>query len=158
MKSIAVYCGSSHGSDPIFAQTAKEIGNLLAVNNIKNLVDKLKLDLFTEVINWEEMKDLQLSFFKSGVPHIDIPQDMAYMATLFNFANKHNIKYMIGGGNYATEGILPDSWFYDPRDKKLLKSIHKKFGTTPIIDNLTFLKSIINIEKIPIITKPNVKI
>ena len=64
-----------------------------AVKNIQLMIDKLGLDLYTEVINWEEMKDLQLSFFKSGVPHIDIPQDMAYMATLFNFADKNNIKY-----------------------------------------------------------------
>ena len=41
----------------------------VAVNNIERLVDGLKLDLFTEVINWEEMKDLQRAFFRSGVPH-----------------------------------------------------------------------------------------
>ncbi len=44
-----------------------------AVNNIEKLVDKLGLDLFTEVIDWEEMRDLQLAFFKAGVPHIDTP-------------------------------------------------------------------------------------
>ena len=40
-----------------------------AVNNIERLVDGLNLDLFTEVINWEEMKDLQLAFFKSSATH-----------------------------------------------------------------------------------------
>src|SRR4029077_9194644 len=54
----------------------------IAVNNIEKLVDKLGLDLFTEVINWDEMRDLQLAFFKAGVPHIDIPQDHAFFATM----------------------------------------------------------------------------
>ena len=58
----------------------------IAVSNIKNLVDKLQLDLFTEVINWEEMKDFQLAMFKSGVPHIDIPQDMAFIGVLYKFS------------------------------------------------------------------------
>ena len=40
----------------------------LAVNNIQSMVNKLGLDLFTEVINWEEMRDFQLAWFKSGVP------------------------------------------------------------------------------------------
>ena len=55
----------------------------IAVNNIERLVDGLGLDLYTEVINWEEMKDLQLAFFKSGVPHIDVPQDHAFFATMY---------------------------------------------------------------------------
>ncbi|MGL4494715.1 MAG: phosphoadenosine phosphosulfate reductase family protein, partial [Beijerinckiaceae bacterium] len=58
----------------------------VAVHNIEVMVEKLGLDLYTEVINWEEMKDFQLSFFKASVPHIDIPQDHAFIATLYNFA------------------------------------------------------------------------
>lgn len=50
-----------------------------AVNNIEKLVDKLGLDLYTEVIDWEEMRDLQLAYFKAGVPHIDTPQDHAFL-------------------------------------------------------------------------------
>jgi len=80
----------------------------LAVNNIQVMIDKLGLDLYTEVINWEEMKDFQLAFFKSGVPHIDIPQDHAFVATLYNFADKHNIKYILNGGIFLLNvlGIL----------------------------------------------------
>ena len=51
----------------------------IAVNNIEKIVDGLSLDLYTEVINWNEMKDFQLAMFKAGVPHLDIPQDMAFM-------------------------------------------------------------------------------
>ncbi len=71
----------------------------LAVHNIHVLVEKLGLDLFTELINWEEMRDLQLAWFKSGVPHIDILQDHAFIATLYNFAAKYKIKYILKGGN-----------------------------------------------------------
>ena len=63
-----------------------------AVHNIERMVDGLGLDLYTEVINWEEMKDLQLSFFKSGVSHIDTPQDHSFFATMYKFAAKHGVK------------------------------------------------------------------
>ncbi len=63
----------------------------VAVNNIERLVDGLGLDLYTKVIDWEEMKDLQLAYFKSGVPHIDTPQDHAFFATMYNFAEKHKV-------------------------------------------------------------------
>ena len=105
-----------------------------AVKNIQLMIDKLGLDLYTEVINWEEMKDLQLSFFKSGVPHIDIPQDMAYMATLFNFANKNNIKYILNGGNISTECVRnPMEWIYYGTDMMQMKDIIKKYSTTKFI-------------------------
>ncbi|MFH1733771.1 MAG: asparagine synthase-related protein, partial [bacterium] len=64
-----------------------------AVNNIEKLVDKLGLDLYTEVIDWEEMRDLQLAFFKSGVPHIDTPQDHAFFAMMYQFAERHKVNY-----------------------------------------------------------------
>lgn len=102
----------------------------IAVNNIQMLVDKLGLDLYTEVINWEEMRDFQLAFFKSGVPHLDIPQDHAFVATLYHFANKHNIKYILNGGNYATECVRnPLEWLYYGTDMAQIRDIHRQFGT-----------------------------
>jgi len=105
----------------------------IAVNNIQMLVDKLGLDLYTEVINWKEMQDFQLAFFKSGVPHLDIPQDHAFVATLYHFANKHNIKYIVNGGNYATECVRnPLEWLYYGTDMAQLRDIHKRFGAQPL--------------------------
>ena len=102
----------------------------LAVHNIQMLVDKLGLDLYTEVINWEEMKDFQLAFFKSGVPHIDIPQDHAFVATLYNFAYKYNIKYILNGGNISTECVRnPMEFLYYGTDMAQIDDIRKKFGT-----------------------------
>lgn len=104
-----------------------------AVNNIQMLIDKLGLDLYTEVINWEEMKDFQLAFFKSGVPHLDIPQDHAFVATLYHFANKHGIKYIINGGNFSTECVRnPKDWLYYGTDMAQLRDIHNQFGSRPL--------------------------
>lgn len=105
----------------------------IAVNNIQVLVDKLGLDLYTEVINWEEMRDFQLAFFKAGVPHLDIPQDHAFVATLYHFAHKHGIKYILNGGNYATECVRnPLEWLYYGTDMAQLRDIHRRFGTIPL--------------------------
>lgn len=102
----------------------------IAVNNIQMLVEKLGLDLYTEVINWEEMRDFQLAFFKSGVPHLDIPQDHAFIATLYHFANKNNIKYILNGGNFATECVRnPLEWLYYGTDMAQLRDIHRRFGS-----------------------------
>lgn len=102
----------------------------LAVHNINVMVQKLGVDLYTEVINWEEMKDFQLAFFKSGTPHLDIPQDHAFIATLYHFANKHNIKYILNGGNISTECIQhPLEWIYYGTDMYFIKDIINQFGT-----------------------------
>ena len=102
----------------------------IAVNNINVMIDKLGLDLYTEVINWEEMKDFQLSYFKSSLASIDIPQDHAFVATLYNFADKYKIKYILNGGNYSTECVKnPMEWLYYGTDMALIKDIRKRFGT-----------------------------
>ncbi len=102
----------------------------IAVNNIQVIVDKLGLDLYTEVINWEEMKDFQLAFFKAGVSHLDIPQDHAFIATLYHFANKHDIKFILNGTNFSTECVRnPKEWFYYGTDMPQLRDIQKRFGT-----------------------------
>lgn len=102
----------------------------LAVHNIHVLIDKLGLDLFTEVINWEEMRDFQLAWFKSGVPHLDIPQDHAFVATLYRFADKYGIKYILNGGNISTECVRnPMEFFYYGTDMIHIRDIIKRFGS-----------------------------
>ena len=104
-----------------------------AVNNIEQIVDRLGLDLYTEVIDWEEMKDLQLSFFRSGVPHIDTPQDHAFFATMYKFASKYNVKHILTGGNYSTECVRnPLEWMYYQSDSTQIKDIHQRFGKRPL--------------------------
>lgn len=104
-----------------------------AVHNIEQIVNKLELDLYTEVINWEEMRDLQLAFFKSGVPHIDTPQDHAFFATMYKFASRYNVKHILTGGNYSTECIRnPKQWMYFQSDNWQIKDIHRRFGSRPL--------------------------
>lgn len=105
----------------------------LAVKNIQVLIDGLDLDLYTEVINWEEMKNFQLAFFKAGVPHLDIPQDHAFIATLYNFADKHKIKYILNGTNFSTECVRnPMEWLYYGTDMRQLRDILNQFGSIPM--------------------------
>jgi N-acetyl sugar amidotransferase len=116
-----------------------------AVGNIEKLVNGLGLDLYTEVINWEEMKDLQVAFLKSQVADQDMPQDIAFFSGLYKFAKKNKIKYVLTGGNFSTECCRePEEWgAYPGIDKKLILDIHKKFGsrplkTFPIVDILKY--------------------
>jgi putative aminotransferase len=116
-----------------------------AVANIEKLVDSLGMDLYTEVINWKEMQDLQVAFFKSQMPDQDIPQDAAFFSALYKFAKQNKIKYVLTGGNYSTECCRePDEWGAFPGiDKSLIRDIHKKFGsiklkTFPIVDVLVY--------------------
>jgi N-acetyl sugar amidotransferase len=104
-----------------------------AVNNIEKMVDGLGLDLHTEVVNWQEMKDLQLAFFKAQVPHIDTPQDHAFFASLYNFAAQNGFKYILTGANYSTECVRePLEWHYHASDLRQLRHIHRLFGTRPL--------------------------
>ena len=122
-----------YGLRPLVFHVDAGWNSQIAVNNIERLIDGLGLDLYTEVINWEEIKDLQLAFFKSGVPHIDVPQDHAFFATMYKFASENNIKYILTGGNYSTECVRnPLEWMYYQSDLAQLRDIHNKFGTIPL--------------------------
>jgi N-acetyl sugar amidotransferase len=104
----------------------------VANENIDRIVNALGLDMYKEVVDWEEMKDLQLAFFKAQVPYQDLPQDHAIFAGLYNYAVKNKIKYVLTGANNATECIRPPiEWVYQ-NDLKMIRDIHKKFGTRPL--------------------------
>jgi aminotransferase len=101
----------------------------LAVKNIESICTKLKIDLITEVIDWEAMKRLQKAFFRSQVVNQDIPQDHSFFAALYKFATKHRVKYVINGYNIATESILPLAWRgYPAMDSTHVRAIYRKHG------------------------------
>ncbi len=126
---------SDFGIRPLVFHVDAGWNSQIAVNNIERLVDDLGLDLYTEVINWEEMKDLQLAFFKSGVPHIDVPQDHAFFATMYKFASKYKVKTILTGGNYSTECVRnPLEWMYYQSDSIQLKDIYRRFGSVKLKD------------------------
>lgn len=112
-----------------------------AVGNIEKLCNGLNLELFTEVINWNEMKDLQLAFLKSQIADQDLPQDYAFFSALYKFARKHKIKHVLTGSNYSTECCRePEEWGGFPGiDTTLVNDIYKKYGnnklkTFPLVD------------------------
>ena len=106
----------------------------LAVSNIESIVKYCRYELITHVVNWEEMKSLQLAYLKAGVPNQDIPQDHIFISYLYKYAVSNNIKYLLSGGNIATEGVFPDSWLWSNNDSINIKDIYKKFGDKKLKD------------------------
>ncbi|WP_423708676.1 N-acetyl sugar amidotransferase [Undibacterium sp. WLX3042] len=131
--SYVAHVAKKYGLRPLLFHVDAGWNSQEAVNNIEKLVDGLGFDLHTEVINWQEMKDLQLAFFKAQVPHIDTPQDHGFFASTYNFAAKNGFKYILNGGNYSTECVRePLEWHYHASDLRQLKDIHQKFGKRPL--------------------------
>ena len=119
LRTLVVHCDTGWNSE-------------LAVKNIENIVSKCGFDLVTHVVDWESMRNLQLAFFKSGVPNQDIPQDHAIAAVLYSRAFNHGIKWLFSGSNFAYESILPTAWGYDAMDMKHLHAINKAFGNNDL--------------------------
>ncbi len=116
-----------------------------AVGNIEKLVEGLKLDLFTDVIEWDQIKEMQTAFLRSGIPDQDLVQDAAFFTGLYKFARKYSIKSVITGSNYSTECCRePEEWGgYLGIDKSLFKDIYRKFGQGgqskfPLIDIIKY--------------------
>ena len=126
--SYVAYLARSHGLRGLAVHLDNGWNTDIAVKNIKNLANILGMDYQSHVLDWEEFKDLQLSFLKASVPEIETPTDMAIPAVLHIAAAEHGVRYIISGGNYATEGILPARWHYNAKDVKFLKAIQKRYG------------------------------
>jgi len=102
----------------------------LAVKNIEVLVDKMGLDLYTEVIDWDDMREFQLACFRSGTPYLDIPQDHAFIATMYKYAEEHGIGTILNGGNIATECVRnPLEFFYYGTDMFLVRDLLERYST-----------------------------
>lgn len=102
----------------------------IATENIKKVLDKLNVDLYTYVIDNKEADDIFLSFIKAGVPELDVSTDLAIAELMYRAAAKYKVKYIFEGHSYITEGIAPLSNMYF--DGKYIQSIHKKFGKLPM--------------------------
>lgn len=130
----------------------------LAVNNVIKILKQLNIDLYTYVIDWEEFKDLQLSFLKASVPDLEIPSDHAIQSILYICAKKYNIKYIINGCNTTSEFILPRYWSYGHWDWKYIKNIQKQYGNKKLrtfphynLADMFFYKNIYKIKNITLL-------
>lgn len=123
-----------YGLRPLVVHVDGGWNSELAVHNIEQIVKHCGYELFTHVVDWEEMRDLQLAYLKAGIANQDVPQDHAFFATLYHFAVKNNIRYVISGGNIATEAVFPSSWHHSAMDAINLHAIHKRFGSKRLKD------------------------
>jgi N-acetyl sugar amidotransferase len=131
---VAYLATEKYGLRPLLFHVDAGWNSQVSANNIQRLIEGLGLDLYTEVVDWSEMKDLQLAFFKAQLANIDIPQDLAFFSALYNFAVKHQIKYILTGANYSTECVRePNEWgAYYPTDMRFVKDVHRRFGKRPL--------------------------
>lgn len=102
----------------------------LAVKNIEEALTRLGIDLYTEVLDWEEFRDLQVAFLKASTPDSEIPTDHAIWAVLGNMADKLKVRYIVSGFNVRTESHLPRAWSYGHFDWKYIRSVYRRFGRT----------------------------
>ena len=116
------------GLNPLAVHMDNGWNSELAVSNIEKVLNDMDIDLYTEVLDWEEFKELQIAFLKASVSDAEIPTDHAIWAVLFEQAIKNKVKYIILGTNVVTEGILPSSWTYGTQDWLYISDVNARFG------------------------------
>lgn len=136
--SYVAYLTKQLGLRPLAVHLDNGWNSELAVKNVENIVTKLGIDLYTLVVNWEEFKDIQLSYLKASVVDIEVVSDHAIFATMYKLAKEKKIGYIISGTNVVTEFIMPPSWLYKKMDYANLKSIHNQFGSKKLKTYPTF--------------------
>jgi N-acetyl sugar amidotransferase len=130
--SFVAYEAVKLGLKPLAVHFDNGWNSELAVKNVEQTVKRLGLDLLTFVIDWEEFRDIQRSFFKAHVIDIEMVTDHAIFAAMYKIARQHNIRFILSGTNAQTESIMPRAWQHFKFDLLNLKSIHRQFGTLPI--------------------------
>lgn len=106
----------------------------IAVRNIHRAVEKLDVDLYTHVVDWNAMRDVQAAFFRASVVNCDIPQDHSFKAIQYQVAKKFGIRHFISGRNTATDSMMPSRWVWSNDDGYHIRNIHKRFGRSKIDD------------------------
>ena len=141
--SYVIHLAKAEGLRPLAVHMDNNWNSELAVNNIKNLVSGLGVDLYTHVIDWQEYRGLMQAFFDADVIDIELLYDNAMLAVNYQQARRYGIKYILSGSNAATEGMaMPEGWNWFKWDKRNIQSIGKRSGTRiktfPVIGTLGF--------------------
>jgi N-acetyl sugar amidotransferase len=124
--SYLLWLAKEYGLRPLAVNLDNGWSSDIAVKNIKKITEALRIDLETYVIDYEEIKDLNRCYIKSGLPWVDIPTDLAIKAVLYKIASREGIKFILRGNDFRSEGTQPREWTYG--DGRQLDYIHKKFG------------------------------
>jgi N-acetyl sugar amidotransferase len=151
-----VYKATELGLRPLVVHLDNGWDSRLAVTNIERVLNQLGVDLYTHVIDWEEFKDLQHAYFKASVVDIEVASDHAIGALIRKTTAERGMKYILGGTNFATEGLMPRSWVWTKNDVTNLKDIHNKFGTKKLKTypklgflRLVYLRKIKGLQTVP---------
>jgi N-acetyl sugar amidotransferase len=122
------YLAKQHGLRPLTVHLDNGWDSELAIRNVENIITRCGFDLFSLVIDWEEFRDIQLSYLYASVVDIEVVSDHAIFASMYKLAKEHDTGYILSGTNIVTEFIMPPSWLYDKMDWTNLKDIHSKYG------------------------------
>ncbi len=130
--SFVAYEANRLGLRPLVVHFDNGWNSELAIQNIERIVRHFDFDLQTYVVDWEEFRDLQLSYFRASVVDIEVPTDHGIFAALYRTAMDEGIHYILSGNNVRTEFGLPPSWSHRKSDLRNLKAIHRRFGTNSL--------------------------
>jgi len=144
--SYMLYKAIEWGLRPLAVHYDNTWNSAIATENIKKMLAKLNIDLFTYVVDNKEADDIFRAFFRSDVPELDASTDLALAEVLYRAADKFGVKYILEGHSFTTEGVAPLGSVYF--DGKYIKSIHKRFGTLPmktypLMDFMAFMKWVV---------------
>ena len=128
----------------------------IAIGNMKKAVTKLDIPLKTVTCDWDEFKDLQISFLKASTSDAEIPTDIAIISVLYRVAAEEGIHHVINGHSFRAEGLSPQGWTY--MDGRYIKSVHKRFGEAKLksfpnltISNLLYYVLVKRIHFVPLL-------
>ena len=132
-----LYLLVKHGIKPLAVHFDNGWNSTVAVKNMKVTLEKLSIDLYTYVVDWNEFRNLQLAFLKASVAEVELPTDMGYFALLYRVASERNIRFILSGDSFRTEGILPKEWLF--ADSKYIQSVYNFYSKNPLksFPNLT---------------------
>lgn len=153
---LALYTAVKLGLRPLAVHFDNGWNSEIAVTNIKRATERLGVELYTYVINWEEFKDLQISFLKASVSDAEIPTDVAIHGILHRVAARENIRYVVFAHSFRTEGIAPLGWTY--MDGRYVLAVQKMFGTKTLSDypnmglkDIFYYKAVKRIRVVPLL-------
>jgi N-acetyl sugar amidotransferase len=137
--SFLLYKAVELGLNPLAVHIDTGWNTEVSNQNIKAVTVQLNINLKTVVLDWEQFKQLQISYLKAGVIDLEFPTDHYYLSALYKVASDLNIKYILTGNNYVSEGIMPSCWIHNKGDTLNMLDIYKKFGNKTPLNNLPTL-------------------
>jgi len=124
--SYLLHLAVSLGLKPICYSVDNGWNSEISDENILKLVETLQVPFYRYVIDKQKFVELQGAFMKAGQKNLEIPTDHILMATTYEMAKLYGVKYILSGGNAATESIMPASWGYNARDLVHIKDVYRR--------------------------------